>query len=97
MDMNSFIVHVKSEDIYVDLSEDIEVRFYTSNYEVERPLPMSKNEKVKAIIKFELGGKIMKQSLVLKHKMFSYLASDDHNDKKTNGRKKCVIKLEFKF
>ena len=97
MDMNSFIVHVKSEDIYADLSEDIEVRFYTSNYEVERPLPMSKNEKVKAIINFELGGKIMKQSLVLKHKMFSYLASDDHNDKKANGRKKCVIKLKFKF
>ena len=29
--------------------------------------------------------------------MFSYLAGDDHNDKKANGRKKCVIKLEFKF
>lgn len=97
MDMNSFIVHVKLEDIYADLFEDIEIRFYTSNYEVERPLPMGKNEKVKAIIEFKLGGKIMKQTLVLKHKMFSYLASDDHNDKKTNGRKKCVIKLEFKF
>ena len=30
---------MKSEDVYADLPEDVETRFDTSNYEVERPLP----------------------------------------------------------
>ena len=34
MDTDSFIVSVKTEDMYKDISEDIEKRFNTSNYEV---------------------------------------------------------------
>ena len=35
MDTDSFIVHVKTDDIYKDIAEDVETRFDTSNYESE--------------------------------------------------------------
>ena len=40
--MGSFIVHVKSDNIYVDLDGDVKKRFGRSNYEVKRPLPIGK-------------------------------------------------------
>ena len=43
MDADSFIVHIKTEDIYVDIAKDVETRFDSSNYEVERPLPKGKS------------------------------------------------------
>ena len=39
---NSFIVHVNAKYIYKDIAEDVETRFDTSNYELERPLPKRK-------------------------------------------------------
>ena len=46
MDTDSFIVYIETGDIYKDIVEDIEIRFDTSNYELERPLPKAKNKKV---------------------------------------------------
>ena len=43
MDTDSFIVHIKSKGNYADLLEDVETRFGTSNYEVDRPLSIGKN------------------------------------------------------
>ena len=40
MDTDSFIVHVKAKDIYKDIAEDIKKRFDTSNFEINRPLPL---------------------------------------------------------
>ena len=45
IDTDSFIVHVKTDDIYKDVAEDVETRFYTSNYELERSLPKEKKLK----------------------------------------------------
>ena len=39
MDTESFIVHIKTNDIYKGISEDVEKRLNTSNYETDRPLP----------------------------------------------------------
>ena len=39
MDADSFIVSLKTGDIYKDIAEDIETKFDTSNFELERPLP----------------------------------------------------------
>ena len=38
MDIDSFIIHIKTEDRYKDITNDVEKRFDTSNYEVNRPL-----------------------------------------------------------
>ena len=35
MDTNSFVVYMKTEDIYADIAKDAETRFDTSNYEIE--------------------------------------------------------------
>ena len=45
MDTDSFIINIKTNDFYKDISNDIENRFDTSNYEVNRPLPTGKNKK----------------------------------------------------
>ena len=45
VDTDSFIMHIKTEDFYEDIANDIEKRFDTSNYEVNRPLPTGKNKK----------------------------------------------------
>ena len=42
MDTDSFIVYIKTDDIYKDIAND-ETRFNTSNYELDRPLPEWKN------------------------------------------------------
>ena len=46
MDKGSFIFHVKTDDIYKDIAKDVEKRFDTSNYEVDRLLPMGKIKKL---------------------------------------------------
>ena len=48
MDTDSFIVFIKTEDIYKDIAEDVETRFDTPNYDlgcnsIDRPLPKGKN------------------------------------------------------
>ena len=55
MDTDSFIIHVKTEFIYKDVAEDVETRFDTSNYEIDRPLTIKKIEKVIGLMKDELG------------------------------------------
>ena len=45
IDTDSFIFCIKTEDIYSDIAEDVETRFHTSNYELNRPLPKQKNLK----------------------------------------------------
>ena len=49
----------KTEDIYVYIAKDVEIRSDTLNYELERPLPRGKNEKVIGLMKDKSGGKIM--------------------------------------
>ena len=45
MDTDSFIVYIKTDDIYKDIAEDVETRFDTSNYELDRLLPKAKKQK----------------------------------------------------
>ena len=39
MDTDRFIVCIKTEEIYLDIAKDVETRFFTSNYKLDRPLP----------------------------------------------------------
>ena len=45
IDTDSFIVYIKTEDIYIDVTKDVETRFDASNYDFIRPLPRGKNKK----------------------------------------------------
>ena len=53
-------VYIKTEVIYSDIAKDVETRFDAVNYELDRPLPKGKNNKVAGLMKDELGSKIMK-------------------------------------
>ena len=97
IDTDSFIMHIKTEDFYKYIADDVEKRFDTSNYEVDRPLPTGKNKKVIGLKKDELGGKIMTEFVTLRPKTYSYLTDDCKEDKKAKGSKKCVIKRRLKF
>ena len=76
MDMDSFIMHIKTEDFYEDTAQDVEKKYDTSNYTVERPLPMDMNKKVTGMMKDELAGNIMKKFIGLRPKCYSYLTDD---------------------
>ena len=97
MDTDRFIMHIKTEDFYEDIANDVEKRFDTSIYEVNRPLPTGQNKKVIRLMKDELGGKIMTEFVALRPKTYSYLTDDCEEDKKAKGTKKCVIKRRLKF
>ena len=73
MDTGSFIVYMKTEDIYSDIAKYVKTRFGTSNYELNRRLPKGKNENVIGLVKNALLGKVMTEL-----KMYSYL-KDDRN------------------
>ena len=97
MDTDSFIINIKTNDFYEDIANDVENRFDTSNYEVNRPLPMGKNKKVIGLMKDELGGKIITEFLTLRPKTYSFLTDDGKEGKKAKGTKKCKIKKMIKF
>ena len=97
MDTDSFIMNIKTNDFYKDISDDVDNRFDTSNYEVKRPLLMEKNKKVIGLMKDELGGEIITEFVTLRPKTYSYLTNDSKEDKKAKGTKKCVIKKMIKF
>ena len=91
-DSESFIVHVKSEDVHADLGGDGDTRFDESNYEFQRLLP--KTKKVMGQLKDKFGGRIMKEFIA---EICSYLIDDGYVNKKANRTKKCIIKCEIKF
>ena len=97
MDTDSFVMNIKTEDFYKDIANDVEKRFDTSNYEVDRPLPTGKNKKVIGLMKDELGRRIMTEFITLRPKAYTYLTDDGKEDKKAKGTKKCVIKRMIKF
>ena len=57
---------------------------------------MGKNKKVIGLMKDELGGKIMREFICLRPKMYSYQV-DDKEPKKCKGIKKCVVKNTISF
>lgn len=46
LDIDSFIMHIQTDDLYQDFAKDIEKRFHTSNHEVESILELSKGKMV---------------------------------------------------
>ena len=73
MNTDSFIVYIKTDDVYKDVAEDVETRFDTSNYELDRSLCKEKNKKVTGWMKKELCGKFMIKFIGLRAKAYSYL------------------------
>ena len=97
MDTDSFIVYIRTDDIYKDIAKDAETIFYTSNNELDRPLLKGKNKKVIGLMKDDLGGKIMTEFVELRAKTYSYLIDESSENKKAKSTKKCTIKRKLIF
>ena len=72
MDTDSFVVYIKTDDIYKDIVEEVKTRFDISNYELDRSFPKGKNKKVIGLRKDELGGKIMINFVELRAETYTY-------------------------
>ena len=88
MDTNSFIAHVKTDDIYKDIAEDLETRFDTSNFELDRQLPKEKNKKVNWANKRYIKWTNQEGFVGLGAKAHSCLKDNNDEDKKLKGKKK---------
>ena len=107
-DTDSFIIHIKTDDFYKDISAEVDKWFDTSNFNKNdnRPLEIGKNKKVLGKFKDEIGGKIMTKFVALRAKTYSFLI-DEYTDedyeknrivnKKAKGTKKCVVKRKILF
>ena len=95
MDTDSLIMNIKTKDFYKDIAQDVEERFDTSNYGVDRPLPKGKNKKVIGLMKDELGGGIITEFVALRPKTYSYITDEFIEMKKAKGTKKlCLFENE---
>ena len=97
MDMDSFVVNIKTKDFYKDISQDVNKRFDTSNYTFDRPLHTGINKKVIGLMKDELGGDIITEFVALRPKAYSYVTNDFIEMKKAKGTKKCVVNKMLRF
>ena len=97
MDTDSFIIHIKTKDVYNDIADDVGNRFDTSSYAIKRPLPTGKNKKIIGLMKDESGGNTMTVFVALRPKTYFYLTKDGNSDKKAKGTNKCVTKQILKF
>ena len=97
MDTDFLIYHIKTEDFYAYIANDVEERFDISGYIPDRPLPIGKNKKVIGLMKDESGGTIMTEFVSLRPKLCSYKKLHGSEDKKCKGIKKCVVKKTIMF
>ena len=59
-------VYIKTDDIWKDIAENVENRFDTLNYKLDRPLLKEKNKKVIGLMKDKLRGEIVIKVVGLK-------------------------------
>ena len=100
MDTGSFVYEIETEDFYRDFAKDVKKRFDTSGYSKDdnRPPPIGENKKVAGLMKDELGGKIMREFVALRAKMYAYRKIDkDLEEKRCKGTKKCLVSEGLMF
>ena len=97
MHTDSFTVHVKIDDIYKNTAEDVEIRFGTSNFKIDRPIPKGKKRKQIGLMIDEIRRQLIKEFVESTAKTQSYLKDNNDKDKKAKGTKNCAIKRKLKF
>ena len=98
-DSDNFIIYIKTEDFFEDISNNVGKWFHTSNFNKKDkiPPPIGKDKKVPGLFKDELGGKIMTEFVALRPKAYACLDDDGNKHKKSKGTKRCVIKQKLMF
>ena len=93
-DTDSLMYEIQTEDFYKDISGDVKDRFDTSDYPENHPsgIPTGINKKVLGKMKDEAAGKIIKEFVGLRAKLYSYKMYEGGEEiKKCKGIKKQVV------
>ena len=97
-DTDSFLYEIQTEDFYKDISEDVKDRFDTSDYPEGHPsgIPTGVNKKVLGMFKDEAAGKIIKEFVGLRAKLYSYKMDEGKENKRCKGIKKAVVEKSIR-
>ena len=97
-DTDSLMYEIQTEDFYKDISGDVKDRFDTSDYPENHPsgIPTGENKKVLGMMKDEVAGKIIKEFVGLRSKLYSFVMDDGGETKKCKGIKKQVVESSIR-
>ena len=93
-DTDSLMYEIHTEDFYKDISGDVKNKFDTSDYPENHPsgIPTGENKKVLGKMKDEAAGKIIKEFVGLRAKLYNYKMYEGEKEiKKCKGIKKQVV------
>ena len=97
-DTDSLMYEIETEDFYKDIAGDVKDKFDTSDYPENHPsgIPTGENKKVLGMMKDEAAGKIIKEFVGLRSKLYSFVMDDGGEIKKCKGIKKQVVESSIK-
>ena len=97
-DTDSFLYEIQTEDFYKDISGDVKNRFDTSDYPEGHPsgIPTGINKKVLGMFKDEVAGKVIKEFVGLRAKLYSYKMDEGKENKRCKGIKKAVVEKSIR-
>ena len=97
-DTDSLMYEIETEDFYKDIAGDVKDRFDTSDYPENHPsgIPTGENKKVLGMMKDEAAGKIIKEFVGLRSKLYSFIMDDGGETKKCKGIKKQVVERSIR-
>ena len=97
-DTDSLMYEIETEDFYKDISGDVKDRFDTSDYPENHPsgIPTGINKKVLGMMKDEAAGKIIKEFVGLRSKLYSFVMDDGGETKKCKGIKRQVVESSIR-
>ena len=97
-DTDSLMYEIETEDFYKDISGDVKDRFDTSDYPENHPsgIPTGINKKVLGMMKDETAGKIIKEFVGLRSKLYSFVMDDGGETKKCKGIKRQVVESSIR-
>ena len=92
-DTDSLMYEIETEDFYKDITGDVKKRFDTSDYPENHPsgILTGINKKVLGMFKDEAAGKIIKEFVGLRAKLYSFIMDEGGETKKCKGVKKQVV------
>ena len=90
-DIDSLIYEIGTEDVFADIADDVVAMFDTSGFPKDHMscIPVGKNKNVIGKMKDEAGGKIMKEFVGLRSKLYSYVMDERKGEKMQGNEEKC--------
>ena len=96
-DTDSLMYEIETEDFYEDIKSDVKSKFNTNDFPEDHPTGNERcNKKVIGMMKDEAAGKIIKEFVGLRAKLYSFKIHEGKaGEKKCKGVKKSVVKKKI--